>query len=97
MVSLIIVRRMIWDGYLYISLSFLSLHIPCLPLSGARGVNAVSVCAVGGRVRGAERPQCASVSKEVSQRAVEILKTLFNITYSFHRQEPDEVGGGEFH
>uniref|UniRef100_A0A8C7MQY6 Synembryn n=1 Tax=Oncorhynchus kisutch TaxID=8019 RepID=A0A8C7MQY6_ONCKI len=30
------------------------------------------------------------VSKEVSQRAVEILKTLFNITYSFHRQEPDE-------
>ena len=36
-------------------------------------------------------------SKEVSQRAVEILKTLFNIAYSFHRQEPDEVGGGEFH
>ena len=35
------------------------------------------------------------ISKEVSQRAVEILKTLFNITFSFHRQEPDEVGGGE--
>ncbi|KAM4634169.1 chaperone Ric-8A [Polymixia lowei] len=30
------------------------------------------------------------VSKEASQRAIEILKTLFNITYSIHRQEPDE-------
>ncbi|XP_016091981.1 synembryn-A isoform X2 [Sinocyclocheilus grahami] len=30
------------------------------------------------------------VSKEVTQRALEILKTLFNITYSVHRQEVDE-------
>ncbi|XP_056144332.1 synembryn-A [Lampris incognitus] len=30
------------------------------------------------------------VCREASQRAIEILKTLFNITYSFHRQEPDE-------
>ncbi|XP_071761311.1 chaperone Ric-8A [Centroberyx gerrardi] len=30
------------------------------------------------------------VSKEASQRAIEILKTLFNITYTLHRQEPDE-------
>lgn len=31
------------------------------------------------------------VNKEVSQRALEILKTLFNITYTVHRQELDEV------
>ncbi|XP_056153395.1 synembryn-A isoform X2 [Lampris incognitus] len=30
------------------------------------------------------------ISLEASQRAVEILKVLFNITYSTHRQEPDE-------
>lgn len=30
-------------------------------------------------------------TKEVSQRALEILKTLFNITYTVHRQEVDEV------
>nr|XP_055049835.1 synembryn-A [Misgurnus anguillicaudatus] len=32
-------------------------------------------------------------SKEVSQRALEILKTLFNITYTVHRQEIDEEAG----
>lgn len=31
------------------------------------------------------------VCKEVSQRALEILKILFNITYNVHRQEVDEV------
>ncbi len=31
------------------------------------------------------------VCKEVTQCALEILKTLFNITYSVHRQEVDEV------
>uniref|UniRef100_A0A3Q0SCY5 Synembryn n=1 Tax=Amphilophus citrinellus TaxID=61819 RepID=A0A3Q0SCY5_AMPCI len=30
------------------------------------------------------------ISKEVSQKVIEILKTLFNITHMFHRQEPDE-------
>ncbi|KAI1884795.1 hypothetical protein AGOR_G00230180 [Albula goreensis] len=35
-------------------------------------------------------PTAPPVSKEVSQRAMEILKTLFNITYSVHRKEPDE-------
>ncbi|XP_060758687.1 synembryn-A [Neoarius graeffei] len=30
------------------------------------------------------------VCKEVSQRAIEILKVLFNITYSSHTQQPDE-------
>ncbi|XP_062335299.1 synembryn-A isoform X2 [Osmerus eperlanus] len=30
------------------------------------------------------------VSKEVSQRAIEILKILFNITYTLHREDPDE-------
>uniref|UniRef100_A0A8C1K2U1 Synembryn n=1 Tax=Cyprinus carpio TaxID=7962 RepID=A0A8C1K2U1_CYPCA len=30
------------------------------------------------------------VSKDVTQRALEILKTLFNITFSVHRQEVDE-------
>lgn len=33
------------------------------------------------------------VTKEVSQRALEILKTLFNITHTVHRQELDEVNG----
>lgn len=31
------------------------------------------------------------ISTEVSQKVIEILKTLFNITHMFHRQEPDEV------
>ena len=31
------------------------------------------------------------VSKKVSQRAIEILKILFNITATLHRQDPDEV------
>ncbi|KAJ8402554.1 hypothetical protein AAFF_G00366370 [Aldrovandia affinis] len=35
-------------------------------------------------------PTARPVSKEVSQRAMEILKTLFNITYSVRRQKPDE-------
>ncbi|XP_053095253.1 synembryn-A [Pangasianodon hypophthalmus] len=30
------------------------------------------------------------VCKEVSQRAIEILKVLFNVTYSSHTQQPDE-------
>ncbi|KAM6905145.1 chaperone Ric-8A [Xenentodon cancila] len=30
------------------------------------------------------------ISKEMSQDIIEILKTLFNITHRFHRQEPDE-------
>uniref|UniRef100_A0A3P8SA24 Synembryn n=1 Tax=Amphiprion percula TaxID=161767 RepID=A0A3P8SA24_AMPPE len=30
------------------------------------------------------------VSKKTSQEVIEILKTLFNITQTFHRQEPDE-------
>ncbi|XP_036408751.1 synembryn-A [Megalops cyprinoides] len=35
-------------------------------------------------------PTAPPVSKEASQHAIEILKTLFNITYSTHRQDPDE-------
>ncbi|XP_035253331.1 synembryn-A [Anguilla anguilla] len=35
-------------------------------------------------------PTAPLVSKEVSQRAMEILKTLFNITYNSHRQQPNE-------
>lgn len=31
------------------------------------------------------------VHKEASQRALEILKVLFNVTYSSHTQQPDEV------
>lgn len=31
------------------------------------------------------------VCKEASQRAIEILKVLFNVTYSSHMQQPDEV------
>lgn len=37
-------------------------------------------------------PMC----KEVTQRALEILKTLFNITYSVQRQEVDEVNAALF-
>uniref|UniRef100_A0A8C2PRJ3 Synembryn n=1 Tax=Cyprinus carpio TaxID=7962 RepID=A0A8C2PRJ3_CYPCA len=36
------------------------------------------------------------VCKEVTQRALEFLKTLFNITYSVHRQEVDEVNPAFF-
>ena len=32
-----------------------------------------------------------SVPREASERAIEILKTLFNITYSARRQQPDQV------
>ncbi|KAM4624491.1 chaperone Ric-8A [Polymixia lowei] len=35
-------------------------------------------------------PTAPPISLEASQRAVEILKVLFNITYSTHRQEPEE-------
>ncbi|XP_030649771.1 synembryn-A [Chanos chanos] len=35
-------------------------------------------------------PTAPPVCKDVSQRAIEILKTLFNITYSARRQQPDE-------
>ena len=31
------------------------------------------------------------VPREASERAIEILKTLFNITYSSRRQQPDQV------
>lgn len=36
-------------------------------------------------------PAATSISLEASQRIIEILKILFNITYSTHRQEPSEV------
>lgn len=36
------------------------------------------------------------VCKEVTQCALEFLKTLFNITYSVHRQEVDEVNPAFF-
>lgn len=36
-------------------------------------------------------PERPPISLEASQRIVEILKILFNITYSSHRQEPSEV------
>uniref|UniRef100_A0A673AJV9 Synembryn n=1 Tax=Sphaeramia orbicularis TaxID=375764 RepID=A0A673AJV9_9TELE len=36
-------------------------------------------------------PKAPPISLEASQRVVEILKILFNITYSTHRQEPSEV------
>ncbi|XP_076008093.1 chaperone Ric-8A-like [Genypterus blacodes] len=38
-------------------------------------------------------PAAPPVSLEASQRTVEILKILFNITYSTHRLEPSEVSG----
>lgn len=37
-------------------------------------------------------PAATPISLEASQRIIEILKILFNITYSTHRQEPSEVG-----
>lgn len=37
-------------------------------------------------------PDAPPISLEASQRIIEILKILFNITYSTHRQEPSEVG-----
>lgn len=37
----------------------------------------------------------APISLEASQRIIEILKILFNITYSTHRQEPSEVSEPE--
>lgn len=37
-------------------------------------------------------PDAPPISLEASQRIIEILKILFNITYSTHRQEPCEVG-----
>lgn len=36
-------------------------------------------------------PAAPPISLEVSQRIIEILKILFNITHSNHRQEPSEV------
>lgn len=36
-------------------------------------------------------PAAPPISLEASQRIIEILKILFNITYSTHRQEPSEV------
>lgn len=36
-------------------------------------------------------PKAPPISLEASQRVVEILKILFNITYSTHRQEPSEA------
>ncbi|XP_069547345.1 synembryn-A [Brachyistius frenatus] len=35
-------------------------------------------------------PAAAPISLEASQRIIEVLKILFNITYSTHRQEPSE-------
>ncbi|XP_028841118.1 synembryn-A isoform X2 [Denticeps clupeoides] len=35
-------------------------------------------------------PTAPPVRKEVSEKAVEILKTLFNVTHDAHRNEPDE-------
>ncbi|XP_038132437.1 synembryn-A [Cyprinodon tularosa] len=35
-------------------------------------------------------PEAAPISLEASQRIIEILKILFNITYSSHKQEPSE-------
>ncbi|XP_034563391.1 synembryn-A isoform X2 [Notolabrus celidotus] len=43
-------------------------------------------CVVGPEVAAAAAP----ISLEASQRVIEILKILFNITYSTHRQEPSE-------
>ena len=37
-------------------------------------------------------PTAPPVPQEAYQRAVEILKVLFNITYCTHRLEPDQVG-----
>ncbi|XP_072549140.1 chaperone Ric-8A [Salminus brasiliensis] len=38
----------------------------------------------------AANPTSPPISRDAAQRAIEILKILFNITYSTHRQEPDE-------
>lgn len=40
-------------------------------------------------------PDAPPISLEASQRIIEILKILFNITYSTHRQEPSEVSDAE--
>lgn len=40
-------------------------------------------------------PDAPPISLEASQRIIEILKILFNITYSTHRQEPSEVSDTE--
>lgn len=40
-------------------------------------------------------PESPPISLEASQQIIEILKILFNITYSTHRQEPSEVSGTE--
>lgn len=40
-------------------------------------------------------PAAPPISLEASQRIIEILKILFNITYSTHRQEPSEVSDTE--
>lgn len=40
-------------------------------------------------------PAAPPISLEVSQRVIEILKILFNITYSSHRKEPSEVSDYE--
>lgn len=40
-------------------------------------------------------PAAPPISLEASQRIIEILKILFNITYSTHRQEPSEVSEHE--
>lgn len=37
------------------------------------------------------------ISLEASQRIIEILKILFNLTYSTHRQEPSEVSEHKGH
>lgn len=40
-------------------------------------------------------PAVPPISLEASQRIIEILKILFNVTHSTHRQEPSEVSGTE--
>lgn len=40
-------------------------------------------------------PVSTPISLEASQRIIEILKILFNVTYSTHRQEPSEVSDAE--
>lgn len=40
-------------------------------------------------------PAAPPISPEASQRITEILKILFTITYSSHKQEPSEVSQGE--
>ncbi|XP_054616031.1 synembryn-A isoform X2 [Dunckerocampus dactyliophorus] len=38
----------------------------------------------------------APVSTEIAQEVIEILKTLFNITHKFNRQEPDEEDAAQY-